>query len=109
MKIEIAPSILSADFARLADALALLESAGADVVHVDVMDGRFAPNLTIGPPVVAALKKATRLPLDCHLMIVEPERWVDVFVKSGASRLTIHAEAATHLHRAVELIKAAGA
>jgi len=109
VRIELAPSILSADFARLADQLACIESGGADAVHVDVMDGRFAPNLTIGPPVVAALKKATRLPLDCHLMIVEPERWVDVFVKSGASRLTIHAEAATHLHRTIESIKAAGA
>ena len=109
MRIELAPSILSADFARLAEQLACMESGGADAVHVDVMDGRFAPNMTIGPPVVAALKKATRLPLDCHLMIVEPERWIDTFVKSGASRLTVHAEAATHLHRTIESIKAAGA
>ncbi len=108
MKIEIAPSILSADFARLADALALLESAGADVVHVDVMDGHFVPNLTIGPPVVAALRKATRLPLDCHLMIEDAERWIGDYGRAGAARLTVHVEACPHLHRTVQQIKGLG-
>ncbi len=109
MTIEIAPSILSADFARLAVGLEHIEAGGADVVHVDVMDGHFTTNLTIGPPVVASLKRATKLPLDCHLMIETPERWVDAFVKSGAARLTVHAEACTHLHRTIQMIRSAGA
>ena len=108
MKIEIAPSILSADFARLADALALLEAAGADLVHVDVMDGHFVPNLTIGPPVVAALRKATRLPLDCHLMIEDAERWIGDYARAGAARLTVHVEACPHLYRTVQQIKGHG-
>jgi len=108
MKIEIAPSILSADFARLADALAMLETAGADVVHVDVMDGHFVPNLTIGPPVVAALSKATRLPLDCHLMIDDAERWIGDYARAGAGRLTVHVEACPHLYRTVQQIKGHG-
>jgi ribulose-phosphate 3-epimerase len=99
----VAPSILSADFARLGAEVA--EVATADWIHVDVMDGRFVPNLTIGPPVVAALKKVTSLPLDVHLMIVEPERWVDAFADAGASTLTVHAEASTHLHRTLQAIR----
>ncbi|MFN7130776.1 MAG: ribulose-phosphate 3-epimerase [Myxococcales bacterium] len=105
----IAPSILSADFGRLAEEVRAIETAGADLVHVDVMDGRFVPNLTIGPVVVEAVKKATRLPLDVHLMIVEPERYVDDFVKAGASRLTVHVEASPHLHRTLQQIRKAGA
>ena len=108
MRIELAPSILSADFARLADALAAIEAGGADVVHVDVMDGHFVPNLTIGPPVVAALKKATRLPLDCHLMIENADRWIAPFADAGASRLSVHVEACPHLHRTIQAIRAAG-
>jgi len=108
MTIEIAPSILSADFARLADALAMLEAAGADVVHVDVMDGHFVPNLTIGPPVVAALAKATRLPLDCHLMIDDAERWIGDYARAGAGRLTVHVEACPHLYRTIQQIKGHG-
>lgn len=107
--VRIAPSILSADFGRLADEVAALERAGADLVHVDVMDGRFVPNITIGPPVVRALKSATRLPLDVHLMIVEPERYVADFVDAGASIVTVHAEATTHLHRTLQLISSLGA
>ena len=106
--IEIAPSILSADFARMAEALATIERGGADLVHVDVMDGHFVPNLTIGLPVVESLRGATELPLDCHLMIEKPERWVERYAKAGAARLAIHAEAATHLHRAVHHMRDLG-
>jgi ribulose-phosphate 3-epimerase len=104
----IAPSILSADFGRLADEVRAVEDAGADWIHVDVMDGRFVPNLTIGPPVVAALRRATNLPLDVHLMVVEPERLVPDFAAAGADILTVHAEAATHLHRLVQQIRDLG-
>ncbi|RMF71383.1 MAG: ribulose-phosphate 3-epimerase [Acidobacteria bacterium] len=107
--IEIAPSILSADFARLADELQRIEQGGADVVHVDVMDGHFVPNLTIGPPVVRALRAATELPLDCHLMIEHPEAWIARYAEAGAHRITIHAEATVHLHRALGAIREAGA
>lgn len=107
--IKIAPSILSADFARLADAIQQAEAGGADWIHVDCMDGHFVPNLTIGPPVVRALKKETRLPLDVHLMIERPEQLIDAFVDAGADWLTVHVEASTHLHRTVERIRELGA
>jgi len=104
----VAPSILSADFARLGEEIAAVEAAGADWLHVDVMDGRFVPNLTIGPPVVKALRKVTKLPLDCHLMIVEPEKYVDAFAEAGADTITIHVEACTHLHRTLCHIRSLG-
>jgi ribulose-phosphate 3-epimerase len=107
--IRIAPSILSADFGRLAEEVRAIEAAGADVVHVDVMDGRFVPNITIGPLVVEAVRKVTRLPVDCHLMIVEPERYVEAFAKAGADLVSVHPEASTHLHRTLQAIRAAGA
>jgi ribulose-phosphate 3-epimerase len=107
--IKIAPSILSADFAALGADIARVESAGADQLHVDVMDGRFVPNITIGPPVVAAVRKRTRLPLDVHLMIVEPERYIAEFVAAGADMVTIHLEACTHLQRALAQIRELGA
>jgi ribulose-phosphate 3-epimerase len=107
--LQIAPSILSADFAALADAIAVVERAGADLIHVDIMDGHFVPNITIGPPVVAALKRRAQVPLDVHLMIEEPDRYVEAFVRAGASMLTVHAEAVVHLHRTVHYIKSLGA
>ncbi len=106
---RIAPSILSADFTALGDAIARVEVAGADQLHVDVMDGHFVPNLTIGPPVIESVRKRTRLPLDVHLMIEEPERWIETYVRAGADYLTIHAEASTHLQRALTLIRETGA
>jgi ribulose-phosphate 3-epimerase len=106
--VRIAPSILSADFGRLAEEVRAVEAAGADLIHVDVMDGRFVPNLTIGPLVVKAVRAATKLPLDVHLMIVEPERYVDEFARAGADIITVHAEACTHLHRTLQQIRAAG-
>ena len=105
----IAPSILSADFARLADEVRAVEEAGADWIHIDVMDGRFVPNLTIGPVVVKAVKRASRLPLDVHLMIVEPERYVEAFADAGAATIGVHVEACTHLHRTLAQIREAGA
>lgn len=107
--VKIAPSILSADFAALADDVARVEAGAPDQLHVDVMDGRFVPNLTIGPVVVEALRKRTRLPLDVHLMIVEPERFVGDFVAAGADIVTVHAEASTHLQRVLIQIREAGA
>ncbi|HLU24816.1 MAG TPA: ribulose-phosphate 3-epimerase [Longimicrobiales bacterium] len=108
MSVKIAPSILSADFARLGDAVSEAAAAGADWIHVDVMDGHFVPNLTIGPPVVAALRKVTELPLDVHLMIERPERYLEVFADAGADILTVHWEASTHLHRTVDRIRELG-
>ena len=105
----IAPSILSADFARLGEDVNAVIDAGADWVHVDVMDGRFVPNITIGIPVVAALRKVTEAPLDVHLMIVEPERYVEGFIDAGADMVTVHVEATTHLHRTLQQIRNAGA
>ncbi|MCP9446638.1 MAG: ribulose-phosphate 3-epimerase [Nitrospira sp.] len=104
----IAPSILSADFARLADEAAAVEQAGADLLHVDVMDGHFVPNLTVGPPIVQALKKETKLPLDVHLMITNADAFVGEFAKAGADYLTVHVEACPHLHRTVQSIKEHG-
>ncbi|WP_437952491.1 ribulose-phosphate 3-epimerase [Sorangium sp. So ce296] len=108
-KIIVAPSILSADFGRLAEEVRAAEAAGADWIHVDVMDGRFVPNITIGPLVVRAVRAATRLPLDVHLMIVEPERYVDEFAAAGADRISVHVEASPHLHRTIHQIREAGA
>jgi ribulose-phosphate 3-epimerase len=109
MSVSIAPSLLSADFARLADALAMAEEGGADLVHVDVMDGHFVPNLTIGPPVVKALKRATRLPLDVHLMIEKPEETLDRYLDAGADWISVHVEATRHLQRCLERIRRGGA
>jgi ribulose-phosphate 3-epimerase len=106
--IKVAPSILSADFARLADAVAEAEAAGADYIHVDVMDGQFVPNLTVGPPVVAAIRRVTRLPLDVHLMMVQPERYLRAFADAGANILTVQVEACPHLHRVLQNIRALG-
>jgi len=106
---KIAPSILSADFAALGEAIARVEAAGADQLHVDVMDGHFVPNLTIGPPVIESVRKRTRLPLDVHLMIEEPERWIETYVRAGADWLTVHAEACPHLERTLSQIREAGA
>jgi ribulose-phosphate 3-epimerase len=108
MEYYIAPSLLSADFGRLAEEIRAVEKAGADLLHVDVMDGRFVPNITIGPFVVAAMKKCASIPLDVHLMIVEPERYIDAFSDAGADVITVHAEATPHLQRAVARIRELG-
>ncbi len=107
--VKVAPSILSADFGRLAEEVRAIEKAGADAVHIDVMDGRFVPNITIGPVVVEAVKRATSLPLDVHLMIVEPEKYIGEFAKAGATTITVHAETCPHLHRTLHQIRDAGA
>jgi ribulose-phosphate 3-epimerase len=108
-RVLVAPSILSCDFGRLAQEVRAVEAAGADWVHVDVMDGRFVPNITLGPVVVEAVRRATSLPLDVHLMIVEPEKYVDAFARAGASILTVHVETCPHLHRTLQQIRQAGA
>jgi len=106
---KISPSILSADFAALGDAISRVEAGAPEWLHVDVMDGHFVPNLTIGPPVIEAIKKRTRLPLDVHLMIEEPERWVETYAQAGANLITVHAEACVHLQRVLTQIREAGA
>ncbi len=106
--IRIAPSILSADFARLADEIARVEQGGADLLHIDVMDGHFVPNLTVGPPIVEALRKVTKLPLDVHLMMTNPDAFIAEFATAGADYLTVHVEACPHLHRTVESVKERG-
>ncbi len=108
-ELYLAPSILSADFTRLGEAVALAEEGGADLIHVDVMDGHFVPNLTIGPPVVRALKKVARRPLDVHLMVSDPDRTAQWYVDAGADIVTIHIEAATHVHRTLAAIREGGA
>jgi len=108
-RIELAPSILACNFSRLGEEVRAVEQGGADVIHVDVMDGRFVPNISIGIPVVEALRKATRLPLDVHLMIDRPEQYVEEFVRAGANRVLVHEEATPHLDRALALIRESGA
>ena len=108
MTIQIAPSILSADFAALGDAVARAERGGADLIHVDVMDGHFVPNITIGPPVVRSLKRVATVPLDVHLMIEDSDRYIEAFASAGASMLSVHVEVSPHLHRTVQAIKALG-
>lgn len=106
--VKIAPSILSADFARLGEDIKAAEEAGADLIHVDVMDGHFVPNITIGVPVVASLKKIASLPLDVHLMIEDPDKYIKDFAESGSDWITVHAEACVHLHRTIQNIKECG-
>src|SRR3954451_13858608 len=108
-RVKVAPSILSADFGRLAEEVRAVEAAGADYIHVDVMDGRFVPPITLGPLVVEAVRKATKLPLDVHLMIVEPERHLAEFVKAGANSVTVYVETCPHLHRTLGPIRELGA
>jgi ribulose-phosphate 3-epimerase len=107
--VKIAPSILSSDFGRLAEEIQAVEAGGADWIHVDVMDGHFVPNITIGPVVVEGVRRATRLPLDVHLMIEDPDRYLEAFVDAGADVLTVHAEACRHLHRTLQRIRQLGA
>ena len=106
--VKIAPSILAADFARLGEEIAAVEAAGADLLHVDVMDGHFVPNLTIGPPVIKAIKAVAKLPLDVHLMVEQPDALLPDFIDAGSDNLTVHVEACRHLHRTIQSIKDAG-
>ncbi len=106
--IKIAPSILAADFSRLAEQIKLVEDGGADLLHIDVMDGCFVPNITIGPVVIKSIKKTSDLPFDVHLMIEQPERYIENFIDAGADILTIHAEATRHIHRSIQLVKSKG-
>lgn len=107
--IKIAPSILAADFSSLGEEIRAVEKGGADWIHIDVMDGRFVPNLTVGPLIVEAVRKVTELPLDVHLMIVEPDHLIPEFIKAGADSVTVHVEACPHLHRTIQMIKQHGA
>jgi ribulose-phosphate 3-epimerase len=106
---EILPSILSADFARLGEQIAQVEAAGISMLHVDIMDGHFVPNLTIGPPVVKSIRKITKLTLDVHLMITDPDQYAPIFIEAGADQVSVHQEAATHLDRTLRMIQAEGA
>ncbi len=106
--IEIAPSILSADFARLADQIHAAVEGGGTVLHVDIMDGHFVPNITVGPPVVASLRKVTKVPIDCHLMIENPDEYIPAFADAGANWISVHQEACRHLHRTIEFIRSHG-
>jgi ribulose-phosphate 3-epimerase len=108
MPLLIAPSLLAADFAHLADEIAAAERGGADLLHVDIMDGHFVPNLTMGPPVVRAIKRVARVPLDVHLMIEDPDRYAEAFVEAGAARISVHVEVLPHLHRTLQFFKALG-
>ena len=109
MSVRIAPSILSADFAALGSAIAAAERGGADLIHVDVMDGHFVPNITIGPAVVQAIKRVATVPLDVHLMITDPDKYIEAFARAGAAMISVHVEVLPHLHRTVHAIKALGA
>jgi ribulose-phosphate 3-epimerase len=108
VSVRIAPSILSADFAALGSAIAAVERGGADLIHVDVMDGHFVPNITIGPPVVRSIKRVATIPLDVHLMITDPDRYIEAFAEAGAAMISVHVEVLPHLHRTLGAIKALG-
>jgi ribulose-phosphate 3-epimerase len=108
VSVRLAPSLLSADFAALGDAIAAVERGGADLIHVDVMDGHFVPNITIGPPVVRSIRRVTHVPLDVHLMITDPDRYIEAFAEAGAAMMSVHLEVSPHLNRTVHAIKALG-
>ena len=109
MTVRIAPSLLAADFARLGEQIAAAERGGADVLHIDIMDGHFVPNLTMGPPVVRSIRRVAHVPLDVHLMIEEPDRYIEAFIEAGAAMISVHVEAVPHLHRTIHYIKSLGA